>query len=193
MLVIAPVCSGFLRNRFAKPDSGRRIKVQVMARAFSEQGARVAVADINLEPAEKTVEEIRAKGGVGSAIAVDVADPQSVDCLLKEVLRVFKQVDVLVNNAAIEVDKTIEHTTLAEWNREVSVNLGGVFLCSKCFLPELRKTKGKWVDFGHSRMATPLWEPLRRLIGRHSDQGLLGINDQVTRGSHAFNQEEPSL
>ena len=87
--------------------------MQVMARAFSEQGARVAVADINLEPAEKTVEEIRAKGGVGSAIAVDVADPQSVDCLLKEVLRVFKQVDVLVNNAAIEVDKTIEHTTLA--------------------------------------------------------------------------------
>ena len=51
----------------------------------------------------------------------------------------FSQVNVLLNNAAIQVNKTIEDTTFEEWNREIAVNLGGVFLCSKYFLPRLRE------------------------------------------------------
>jgi len=49
---------------------------------------------------------------------------------------------VLFSNAAMQVNKTVEDTTVEEWNREMAVNVGGVFLCAKFFLPSLRRTKG---------------------------------------------------
>ena len=58
----------------------------------------------------------------------------------------FARVNVLFNNAAIQVNKTIEDTTFEEWNREMAVNLGGVFLCSKYFLPRLRETRGNIIN-----------------------------------------------
>ena len=51
-----------------------------------------------------------------------------------------------MNNAAIQVNKFIEDTTPEEWNRQMAVNVGGMFLCSKYFLPELRKTRGAIVN-----------------------------------------------
>jgi NAD(P)-dependent dehydrogenase (short-subunit alcohol dehydrogenase family) len=49
---------------------------------------------------------------------------------------------VVFSNAAIQVNKTVEDTTIEEWNREMAVNVGGIFLCSKFSLPYLRRTKG---------------------------------------------------
>ena len=65
--------------------------------------------------------------------------------LVEETLSAFSEIHVLFNNAAIQVNKTVEETTVEEWNREMAVNLGGIFLCSKFFLPHLRKTKGNIV------------------------------------------------
>ncbi len=117
-----------------------------MAQVFASEGALVAAGDVNYTTAEETIQSITSMGGRGVAIQVDVADPDSVSALLAAVLSQFLRVDVLVNNAAIEIDKTIEHTSYEEWNREVSINLGGVFLCSKHFLPELRKTQGSIIN-----------------------------------------------
>jgi NAD(P)-dependent dehydrogenase (short-subunit alcohol dehydrogenase family) len=119
---------------------------RITAQTFAREGALVVAADINLESASQTLQTINADGGAGCAEGVDVADPASVQKLLNSVLASFSRVDILVNNAAIEIDKTIEHTTFEEWNREVGVNLGGVFLCSKYFLPELKKTKGNIIN-----------------------------------------------
>ncbi len=76
------------------------------------------------------------------AIETDVSQPESVQKLVAQTLKTFPQVHVLFNDAAIQVNKTLEDTTVEEWNREIAVNLGGVFLCSKFFLPHLRKVKG---------------------------------------------------
>jgi len=54
--------------------------------------------------------------------------------------------DILVNNAAIQVNKLIEDTTPEEWSRQMAVNVGGVFLCSREFLPDLRRTRGVIVN-----------------------------------------------
>src|SRR6185369_12558337 len=113
---------------------------------FAREGATVEAADINLDAARHTVQMISEAGGVGHAAQVDVADPKSVQELVRQTLSAVSQVHVLLNNAAIEVDKTVEHTTFEEWNRQVGVNLGGVFLCSKYFLPELRKVKGNIIN-----------------------------------------------
>ena len=116
------------------------------AAEFAKEGARVVVADINLAGALETVKHIEAAGGQALAVETDVSQPESVQKLVAETLRAFSQVHVLVNNAAIQVNKTVEETTVEEWNREIAVNLGGVFLCSKFFLPHLRRTKGAIIN-----------------------------------------------
>jgi NAD(P)-dependent dehydrogenase (short-subunit alcohol dehydrogenase family) len=112
------------------------------AKEFAKEGARVVVADINLQGANETASQITSLGGIALAVEVDVSQPASVQRLVGETLRAFSDVHVLLNNAAVVVSKTVEDTTVEEWNREIAVNLGGVFLCSKYFLPHLRKTKG---------------------------------------------------
>jgi NAD(P)-dependent dehydrogenase (short-subunit alcohol dehydrogenase family) len=116
------------------------------AEEFAREGARVVVADINRAKAEETAQRIRSAGGEATAIQVDVADSASVQELVNRTLETFSAVHVLLNNAAIQVNKTVEDTTVEEWNREVGVNLGGVFLCSKYFLPHLRKTYGTIIN-----------------------------------------------
>ncbi len=112
------------------------------AKEFAREGAQVVVADINLAGALDTVKQIEALGGVALAVKTDVADSGAAERLIEQTLRTFGRINVLFNNAAIQVNKTVEDTTVEEWNREVSINLGGVFLCSKFAIPHLRKTKG---------------------------------------------------
>jgi len=71
-----------------------------------------------------------------------VSDPDAVENLTKSALNKFGRIHVLVNNAAIQVSKTVIETTVEEWNRQMAVNVGGVFLCSRGFLPHLRQTRG---------------------------------------------------
>src|SRR5437667_2211891 len=116
------------------------------AKVFAQEGARVVVADINLAGALETVKQIEAGGGTALAAETDVSRPESVEKLVAQTLGRFSRVDTLFNNAAIQVNKTVEDTTVEEWNREIAVNLGGVFLCSKYFLPQLRKTRGTIIN-----------------------------------------------
>ena len=113
---------------------------------FAREGAMVVVADIQYQGALETVEQIRQLGGKSHAVETDVSNPESVRHLVDETLRVYAKVNVLFNNAAIQISKTVEDTTVDEWNREIAVNLGGVFLCSKFFMPHLRATKGTIVN-----------------------------------------------
>lgn len=116
------------------------------AKEFAKEGARVVVADINGAGARETVQQIEAAGGMGRVIETDVSNPTSVQKLVEETLSAFSEIHVLFNNAAIQVNKTVEDTTVEEWNHEMAVNLGGIFLCSKFFLPHIRKTKGNIVN-----------------------------------------------
>jgi len=116
------------------------------AQEFAKEGACVVVADINLAGALVTVKLIEAAGGSARAVRTDVADEASVRSLVDETLNAYSKANVLVNNAAIQINKTVEDTTVEEWNREIAVNLGGVFLCSKLFLPHLRKTRGTIIN-----------------------------------------------
>lgn len=116
------------------------------AREFAKEGARVVVADINLAGAKETARQIEAAGGVARPVETDVSKPDSVERLVAETLKAFSRVHVLFNNAAIQISKTIEDTTVEEWNRQIAINLGGVFLCSKFFLPHLRQTRGNIIS-----------------------------------------------
>ena len=113
---------------------------------FAKNGAKVVVADINQAGAEETVLNIRKDGGTAVVYKVDVSKPESVEGLVQFTLKTYTKVDVLVNNAAIQINKTVDDMTFEEWNQQMTINVGGVFLCSKYFLPHLRETKGNIVS-----------------------------------------------
>ncbi len=113
---------------------------------FAKEGANVVIADINLAAAQETVQLIGAANGAAIAFKADVARPESVQELVDFTIKTFSSIHALVNNAAVQVNKTAEDTSFEEWNQQLSINLGGVFLCSKYFLPHLRKTKGNIVN-----------------------------------------------
>lgn len=112
---------------------------------FAKQGARVIIADIDYNAAQETAKLIEQNGNA-YAVNADVSDPSSVQELVRKTIEKYAAIHALVNNAAIQVNKTVENTSFEEWNRQLSVNLGGVFLCSKYFLPHLRETRGSIVN-----------------------------------------------
>lgn len=109
---------------------------------FAKAGAHIVVADINAGAAEETVKQILAIKGKGFAYQTDVSDPGSVAGLVEAAIRKYGKIDALLNNAAIQINKTIADTTFEEWNAQMAINVGGVFLCSKFFLPHLKAAKG---------------------------------------------------
>ena len=113
---------------------------------FAGAGAMVIVADINSEGADETVRQIHDKGGVAVAFKTDVSDPESVMQLVDFTIKNYSRIDALINNAAIQINKTVADITFEEWNRQMSINVGGIFLCSKYFLPYLRQTGGNIVN-----------------------------------------------
>lgn len=113
---------------------------------FAREGAELVVTDINIKAALETLELLTPFKAKAIAIRADVANDDSVRELVEESLRTFPCIHALVNNAAIQINKTIEDTSFEEWNKQMGVNLGGVFLCCKYFLPHLRKSRGSVVN-----------------------------------------------
>lgn len=107
------------------------------ARLFAAEGAAVVLADI--KDASEEAAAIRARCAV---IPVDVANGRSVQQLVDRTLKEFGRLDVLVNNAGIDLAKRITETDEADWDRLMSVNLRGVFLCSKAAVLFMRDHGG---------------------------------------------------
>lgn len=112
----------------------------------AKEGALVIVADINPNGADETVRQIMADKGKAVVFKTDVSKPESVKQLVDFTIKSFTKIDALINNAAIQVNKTVEDITFEEWNQQMSINVGGIFLCSKYFLPYLRITRGSIVN-----------------------------------------------
>src|SRR4051812_13178675 len=87
---------------------------RAIARAFAAEGSKVVVADIDAAGAAETVSLIQQKGGNALAITADVASPESVKSLGDATIRQYGAVHILMNNAAIQVNKKIEDTTWDE-------------------------------------------------------------------------------
>jgi 3-oxoacyl-[acyl-carrier protein] reductase len=110
--------------------SGRGIGREI-ARCFAAEGARVVVADLDRAGAETVAAQITAAGGDARAVFVDVADPAQVEETVREAVAHYGRLDILVNNAGVALNKPFLTTTLAEWERQLRVNLTGTFLCAQ--------------------------------------------------------------
>ncbi|HEV2217638.1 MAG TPA: glucose 1-dehydrogenase [Candidatus Dormibacteraeota bacterium] len=107
---------------------------RVMAQKFAAEGAKVAVVDWKGEKAEEVAAEI---GGTAHALRADVSKGADVKAMVKEVALKLGPVDVLVNNAAIADGDDVLKIDEPTWERDVSVVLKSVFLCSQAVLPSM--------------------------------------------------------
>lgn len=120
-----------------------------MARGLAAQGAKVVIAARDAKKSKTAVENLKALGADAMAIAVDVTDPKSVAALVKETIKTFGGVDILINNAGINIRKTPDAMTLEEWTKVMDTNLTSAFLCSQAVHPEMkRRGGGKIVNIG---------------------------------------------
>jgi 3-oxoacyl-[acyl-carrier protein] reductase len=120
-----------LQNQTAIVTGASRGIGKGIALLLAREGANVIVADINLEAATQTTDEIRSQGLNAEAIQVDVTQSDQVDRMVKSVVSKFGRVDVLVNNAGVVSNAPVLELSEAEWDRNIAVNLKGVFLCSQ--------------------------------------------------------------
>ena len=115
----------------------------VYATALAAEGAAVVATDILDSTA--TADAIGEKGGQSLAMETDVSDSQAVTRLVERTVQEFGRVDILVNNAAIFASlalKPFEEIPEAEWDAVMSVNVKGLFLCSRAVLPSMRDNGG---------------------------------------------------
>jgi meso-butanediol dehydrogenase/(S,S)-butanediol dehydrogenase/diacetyl reductase len=108
-----------------------------VAWAFGAEGAHVAVADIDQRAAERTVQEIRDRGGSAQAFALDVTDGKAVSAFVESAVSRLGRADILVNSAGVREIRPVLELPLEEWNRVMAVNITGVFLCSQAFARHL--------------------------------------------------------
>ncbi|TVQ29498.1 MAG: glucose 1-dehydrogenase [Spirochaetaceae bacterium] len=99
--------------------------------ALAQAGAKVAVADIDLECARTVVSEIVAAGGTAIAVHADVTDQAQVAAMVDEVVRTWGGLSISVNNAGIGVWRAAGDMAIDEWRRIMAINLDAVFLCAR--------------------------------------------------------------
>jgi 3-oxoacyl-[acyl-carrier protein] reductase len=120
--------------------AGRGIGAGI-AQRFSEQRATVAVLDIAPDSAEQVAARLSADGGRAVGIAADVTDSASVRAALAAIADRFGGIDVVVNNAGINVEGRVEDLDEAAWERCLDVNLTGVFRVCRAAIPYLKQSE----------------------------------------------------
>lgn len=141
-----------------------------ISKRFAKAGAIIAIADINLEAAQKAAQTL---GSNHMAVEMDVTDPAAVKTGVDAVAQTYGRIDILVSNAGIQVVSHIEDMAYKDWRKVVGIHLDGGFLTSQAVLPHMYKqNSGTIILMGsvHSKLASPLKAPY--VSAKH---GLLGL------------------
>lgn len=115
---------------------------RAIAYAFAREGAQVIAADINAEGGEETVAHIRDERGEACFFEADVSEADAVRHLVEQAVAKYGKLDVMVNNAGIEIFKRLADTDEQAWDRVIAVNLRGVFLGTKYAVPKMLENGG---------------------------------------------------
>jgi 3-oxoacyl-[acyl-carrier protein] reductase len=125
---------------------------RAIAKGLAEQGASVVVAELNGENGARVAKDIEAAGGAALAVQTDVSKEESIDAMVKEAQRVFKEVHILVNNAALFPGSSVADMKVSEWEQVIRTNLTGSFFCCRAVMPGMKqKGAGRIINFTSGR------------------------------------------
>ncbi len=121
-----------LEGRVALVTGGGSGIGRATALAFAREGAKVAIADVNVAGSEETVHLIRERGGEALFVRTDVTEAVEVEALINDVGKTYGRLDCAFNNAGtVGKPSSTAQCTEEDWDWVISVNLKGVFLCLK--------------------------------------------------------------
>lgn len=166
-----------LQDKIALVTGAGRGIGRSIAAAFAAQGADLILVARTQAQLENTAEEIKANGRRALAIPCDVSSPLEVNNLAGKVREAFGRVDILVNNAGISKRSKILEYDDETWLEVVRVNLFGVYLCSKAFLPMMQPTgAGRIINMASTAAKTPVAFNTAYSASKH---GVLGLTKSL--------------
>jgi 3-hydroxybutyrate dehydrogenase len=153
---------------------------KAIADLYAREGAKVAIADLNMEQAKIAADEIGAKGPGAMAVAMDVTSEEQVNAGVAAVVAAYGGVDILVSNAGIQIVHPVEEFTLADWKKMIAIHLDGAFLTTRACLPHMYggKRGGSVIYMGsvHSKEASMLKAPY--VAAKHA---LIGLSKVIAK------------
>ena len=159
---------------------------QEIAKLYAREGARVAIADLNLDAAEATAREIRGGGAEALGVAMDVTDEKAVNDGVASVVKAYGGVDILVSNAGIQIVHPLEEFSYAEWKKLMAIHVDGAFLTTRACLPYMYKSGrgGSIIYMGsvHSKEGSAFKAPY--VTAKH---GLIGLAKVIAKEGAAHN------
>ena len=151
-----------------------------IAKRYVADGAKVVIADLKLDAAQKTADALTAQGpGEAMAVEMDVTDEAQVNDGVAKVIEKWGKIDVLVSNAGVQIVHPLEDFPFGEWKKLLSIHLDGAFLTSKAVMPHMQKAgSGAIIFMGsvHSKEASPLKSAY--VTAKH---GLLGLARVISK------------
>src|SRR5712664_744020 len=157
---------------------------EVALRLAAEGGIPV-IADLDLDAAEATAKEIKAKGADSFAVAMNVTDEAQVEKGIADTMAKYGKIDILVSNAGIQIVKPLVDFPFADWKKLLSIHLDGAFLTTKACLKHMYAAKyGRVVYMGsvHSKEASKLKAPY--VTAKH---GLIGLAKVLAKEGAEYN------
>jgi len=151
-----------------------------IARIYAREGAKVAIADVNMAAAQATADELKAEGWSAMAVVADVTDEAQVNAAVDAVVKAWGGVDILVSNAGVQIVHPLEEFPFAEWKKMLAIHLDGAFLTTKACLPHMYASGrgGSIIYMGsvHSKEASMLKAPY--VAAKH---GLIGLAKVIAK------------
>lgn len=153
---------------------------KAIATKYAEAGAKVVIADLNIDAAENTALELQKQGYVAFGVAMDVTQEDQVEKGVAKVVQKFGTIDVLVSNAGIQHIEPVEQLSLQDWRKLTAIHLDGAFLTTRECLKVMYKSGkgGSIIYMGsvHSKEASKLKAPY--VTAKH---GLIGLCKVVAK------------
>jgi 3-hydroxybutyrate dehydrogenase len=145
-----------------------------IATVFFQNGAKVVIADLNLESAQAVASELDPSGQRAIAVAMDVTNEEQVDAGIAAAADKLGGIDVLVSNAGIQIVAPVDSFDFANWKKMLAIHLDGAFLTTRACLKRMyaQKRGGSVIYMGsvHSKEASVLKAPY--VTAKH---GLIGL------------------
>ncbi len=152
-----------------------------IAKKFSENNAKIVIADFNEENGKLAEKEI--KNSI--FIKTDVSNEESVKNMINETINKFGKIDILVNNAGLQYIAKVEDFPLEKWNQLIGVMLTGTFLCTKYAVPHMKKNNwGRIINISsaHGKVASP-WKSAY-VAAKH---GIIGFTKVIAKELAEYN------
>ena len=151
-----------------------------IAKRYVADGAKVVIADLKLDAAQKAADELTAEGpGEAMAVEMNVTDEAQVNDGIARVVEAWGRIDVLVSNAGVQIVHPLEDFPFDDWKKLLSIHLDGAFLTSKAVLPHMYEAgSGAILFMGsvHSKEASALKSAY--VTAKH---GLLGLARVISK------------